>query len=94
MICYKVDVLEKLRENGFTSYIIRREKLLSENTLQKLRKRESISFDSLNTICILLGCAPSDIIDLEITPEEKEKYFDLLYSRKMKTDKLDQSEKD
>ena len=82
MICYKVDVLEKLKENGFTSYIIRKEKLLSENTLQKLRKKESISFDSLNTICILLGCAPADLIDLEITPEEKEKYFDLLYSRK------------
>ena len=66
---YKMDVVSALKENGITSYKIRSEKLLSESTLQKLRKGEGVSWDNLETLCRLLECQPSDLI--EYVPESK-----------------------
>ena len=60
---YKMDVVSALKENGITSYKIRSEKLLSESTLQKLRKGEGVSWDNLETLCRLLECQPSDLIE-------------------------------
>ena len=59
---YKLDVVSALKEKGITSYKIRSEKLLSESTLQKLRKGEGVSWDNLETLCRLLECQPSDLI--------------------------------
>lgn len=66
---YKMDVVSALKENGITSYKIRSEKLLSESTLQKLRKGEGVSWDNLETLCRLLECQPSDLI--EYVPDSK-----------------------
>ena len=60
---YKMDVVSALKENGITSYKIRSEKLLSESTLEKLRKGEGVSWDNLETLCRLLECQPSDLIE-------------------------------
>lgn len=60
---YKMDVVSALKEKGITSYKIRSEKLLSESTLQKLRKGEGVSWDNLETLCRLLKCQPSDLIE-------------------------------
>lgn len=60
---YKIDVVSALKEKGITSYKIRSEKLLSESTLQKLRKGEGVSWDNLETLCCLLECQPSDLIE-------------------------------
>ena len=60
---YKMDVVSALKENGITSYKIRSEKLLSESTLQKLRKGEGVSWDNLETLCRLLECQPGDLMD-------------------------------
>lgn len=60
---YKIDVVSALKEKGITSYKIRSEKLLSESTLQKLRKGEGVSWDNLETLCRLLECQPSDLIE-------------------------------
>ena len=66
---YKFDVVAALKEKGITSYKIRSEKLLSESTLQKLRKGEGVSWDNLETLCRLLECQPSDLI--EYVPDSK-----------------------
>ena len=60
---YKVDVLAMLKEAGYTTYRLRKEKLLSESTLQKLRNNDPISWENLATLCKLLGCQPGDIIE-------------------------------
>ena len=60
---YKMDVVSALKEKGITSYKIRSEKLLSESTLQKLRKGKGVSWDNLETLCRLLECQPSDLIE-------------------------------
>lgn len=66
---YKFDVVAALKDKGITSYKIRSEKLLSESTLQKLRKGEGVSWDNLETLCALLECQPSDLIEYVL--EEK-----------------------
>jgi len=60
---FKINVLDALKEAGFTSYRIRKEKLLSESTLQKLRNGEGVSWENLSVLCDLLKCQPGDIIE-------------------------------
>lgn len=68
-IQYKLDVLTALKSAGFTTYRIRKDKLLSEATLQSLREGNGISWESISTICALLNCQPGDI--MEYVPEEE-----------------------
>lgn len=62
-IQYKVDVLAALKDKGFTTYRIRKEKLLSESTVQKLRSRNPVAWENLETLCELLHCQPGDIVE-------------------------------
>ena len=69
---YKVDVIELLRGKGITTYTLRRNKLLSESTIQKLRDGGKISWDNIESICMLLECQPNDF--LEFVPKEKDSH--------------------
>lgn len=60
---FKVDVLAALKEKGVTTYQIRKEKLLSESTVQKLRAGIGVSWENLETLCRLLDCQPYDLIE-------------------------------
>lgn len=62
-IVYKIDVLATLKEAGFNTNRIRKEKLLSEGVLQSLREKKYISMENLSRICSLLDCQPSDLIE-------------------------------
>lgn len=76
MIKYKINVLDALKEKGYTTTIIRKKKILAESTLTRLREgRTSISCDSIGVICSMLRCQPSDIIENTISDEEKIKLF-------------------
>jgi putative transcriptional regulator len=75
MFKYKIDVMKSLSDRGFTSSRMRKEKILSEATMQNLRKGKGITTDTLNTICIILRCQPSDVLEIVPTNEEKIKYF-------------------
>lgn len=70
MIKYKIDVLEALKSKGYTSYKLRKDKLIGEATIQKYRKNECVtSADNLSLLCQLLECQPGDI--LEYQPDNK-----------------------
>lgn len=75
MYKYKIDVMKELSERGFTSTRMRKEKILSEATMQNLRKGKGITTETLNTICVILRCQPSDVLEIVPTDEEKIKYF-------------------
>lgn len=60
---FKVDVLAALKEKGITTYQIRKEKLLSESTVQKLRAGIGVSWENLEILCRLLECQPYDLIE-------------------------------
>lgn len=60
---YKINVLEALKEKGYTTYTLRKEKILSESTIQKLRVREGVAWDNLETLCKLLDCNIGDMVE-------------------------------
>lgn len=70
MIKYKIDILDALKNNGYSSYRIRKDKILNNTQTQKLRDNEPITFDVLDKLCILLDCQPGDL--LEYIPDTKE----------------------
>ena len=68
-LIYKIDVLKALKENGFNTKKIRDEKILSESTLQRLRRNPAtINSSSIEIICKFLDCQPGDL--LEYTKDE------------------------
>ena len=66
---FRFDVLDRLRESGYTTYRIRKERLLPEGTLQNLRDCKPVSWTTIETICRLLDCQPGDV--LEYAPEDQ-----------------------
>lgn len=62
MIKYKIDVLESLKESGYTTTKLRREKLLGENAIQSLRRGDMVGMVALDKICTLLDMQPGNII--------------------------------
>ena len=60
---YKINVLDALREKGYSTFALRKQKLLSESTIQKLRDGKGLSWENLETICRLLDCDISQFIE-------------------------------
>lgn len=61
-IIYNFDVLAALKEKGYNTSRLRKEKLLAEGVIQSLRERKAISFANLEKLCELLECQPGDLI--------------------------------
>ncbi len=67
LVYYKL--LDKLKEKGYTTYRIRKEKLLGQRTLTALKHGEgNIDNKTLEKFCELLGCQPGDL--MEYVPEK------------------------
>ncbi len=60
---YKINILAELKAAGYSTYRLRKEKLLGEATMQKIRRSELVSWENIATICRLLQCQPGDIIE-------------------------------
>lgn len=75
-------VLEMLKKKGFSPIVIRKYGLLSESTLQNLRKNKMISIDTLGKICDMLEVKPEIIVYNDTEKEEKEKLKNILKSVK------------
>lgn len=75
MIRYKIDVTKELSKRGFTANVIRKNRWISEATMTKIRRGENINTSTLNVLCVLLKCQPSDILEVIPTDEEKIKYY-------------------
>ena len=63
MLKYKINVLEELKQKGYTSYTLRKEKLIGESTIQKLRGGLPVSWENLETLCKLLDCDIGNILE-------------------------------
>lgn len=72
---YKIDILKELSNRGYTSTKMRKNKIMSEGTMQHIRNGKGISMDTLNIICLILRLEPSDVVEIIPTDEEKIKYF-------------------
>ena len=62
-IKYKIDVIAALKEAGFNTSRIRKEKIMGEAMLQKIRGGQMVSWATLESICNLLDCQPGDLLE-------------------------------
>ena len=62
MLTYKIDVLETLKECGYNTTRLRKEKIVGESAIQLLRKGEMVGIKTLEKICDILDMQPGNII--------------------------------
>lgn len=72
MLKYKINIMESLKNNGYSSYKLRKNKIFGEATMTKFRNKEYINFDNLNILCKLLNCQPGDILEYIPDPPEND----------------------
>lgn len=63
MIKYKIDIIQALKNKGYSTYKIRKEKIFNESQLQQMRENKILAQDALNKVCTLLDCQPGDILE-------------------------------
>lgn len=63
MFKYKIDVLQALKENGYSTYRLTQDKLLGYATINSILHGKVVGIIALETICRLLDCQPGDIIE-------------------------------
>lgn len=64
-IKYKLDILDALKQAGYSTYRLRKEKILGERVIQQLRDGELVSWKTIETICGILNCQPGDLVEYE-----------------------------
>ena len=75
MLKYKINIADALERKGFNTYKAKTTKILSQDTLKKIKEENTnISLESLNRICMLLDMQPKDLIEYVENKEEKKKY--------------------
>ena len=68
-IVYKIDVLQALKDKGYNTNRLRKEKILAESTIQKLREKKPISWANIAQLCDLLECQPDYfLVNMEERP--------------------------
>lgn len=60
---YKIDILAELKSKGYNSYTIRKEKIMGEGMLQKIRSGEMPSWAVLDKVCTLLELPVGEVIE-------------------------------
>ena len=62
-IKYKGDIMGLLKENGYSSARLRKERVFGEKTMQDFRTNAEIPYKTINKLCELLHCQPGDIVE-------------------------------
>lgn len=70
MIKYRIDILSTLKDIGYSTYKIQKEKIFNQSQLQQIRNDKLLTQEALNKVCKLLNCQPGDI--LEYIPDESD----------------------
>lgn len=71
---FKINVLQALKDKGYSTYRIQKEKMLSHSTVQKLRESKPVSWENIESLCRLLEVQPGDLLAYvpDEVPAEKE----------------------
>ncbi|MBO5449798.1 MAG: helix-turn-helix transcriptional regulator [Ruminococcus sp.] len=70
MLRYKCDIMQKLKNAGYNTNNIRKNRLLGQSELQKIRKNQPVGITALSRLCSLLNCQPGDL--LEYVPDNND----------------------
>ena len=60
---FKIDILEAHKKKGSTTFTLRKENILSQSTIQKLREGKGLAWDNIERLCALLDCQPGDLLE-------------------------------
>lgn len=63
MIRYKLDILDELRKRGFNSTVLRRERILGEGTITRIRRGLPPDPKTLDILCRILHRQPGSILE-------------------------------
>lgn len=76
MIKYKINLGDALERKGFNIYQAKKTKILSQDTLKKIKNDDTnITLESINRVCALLDLQPKDIIEYVYNEEEYQDKF-------------------
>lgn len=65
-------LFEMLKEKGFSTYRIRKEKLISQGTLTALRNGTGgLEHKTIERLCQVLDCQPGDLMEYVPEPEAR-----------------------
>jgi len=59
------DILNMLSERGWSQYRLVKERVFGNSTIQRMRLQESITTETIDKICELCECQPSDFMHYE-----------------------------
>lgn len=63
MLKYKIDVLQELKNSGYNTNRLRKEKLINESAIQYIRDGKIVGTKALDKLCELLQKQPGEIIE-------------------------------
>ena len=64
MLRYKINILAELKKAGYPTTRIRREKIMGESTVQRIRRGStSLNLETFGVICKILHCQPGDLVE-------------------------------
>lgn len=63
MLKYKIDVISRLKDKGYSTYFIRKNKIMTEGQLQQIRDNKLLSHTAFDGLCKLLDCQPGDLLE-------------------------------
>ena len=79
MLKYRFNVGDALQRAGFNTYKAKTTKILSQDTLRKIKNEDTnISLEAINKLCLILDMTPKDILDYEETEKDREEKNKLL----------------
>ncbi len=81
MLVYYMDskeILDRVIKKGFTTSIIRKEKIFSESTLQNLRNGVMVDSKTIGKLCDILECQPDMLIKNVTNEEDAHRYKEIL----------------
>lgn len=71
MLEFKIDVMQALKDKGYTTYRIQKEKIFPQGTYLSIKAGKVPATKTLDTICRLLNKQPGSIIRWVPDPEEE-----------------------
>jgi putative transcriptional regulator len=62
MISYK-KAFELMKKSGLTTYKIRKDKIIGQGSLTKMKRNEPTSTQTIEKLCEVLKCQPGDLME-------------------------------
>lgn len=56
-------LINKLKEAGITSYVMKRDKIIGQATYKKIMQGGDIDTRTIDKLCEVLNCQPGDILE-------------------------------